>query len=251
MAKIQSVQRAAAILRAVAAEPAGATGTEVAARLALAPATVHHLLQTLVGEGLLERVDRRYVVGEAVGALAVAQERQGGVPQRWRDALRDVAAKTGETTYLVAWRRSGMQLLGAVEGRGALRIAQAERGPYDHPHARAAGKVMLANGDPRAVEELLAGPLSACTRRTIVDHSTLARQLRTARRNGWAEDREEFIDGVSCIAAPLAPVGGAIAAIGVAMPTLTFRARSTELRQVLLSASLGAAGLPSQEENVS
>jgi IclR family acetate operon transcriptional repressor len=248
MARIQSVQRAAAILRAVAEERAGATGTEVAERLGLPVATTHHLLQTLVGEGLLQRADRRYVLGQALVALAVAQERQGGVPQSWQAALQEIARQTGETTYLVAWNRGGMQLLGAREGRGALRIAQAERGPYEDAHARAAGKVMLAAGDPDRVAAVLRGPLEARTKRTIVDRDALQHELAAIRRRGWAEDREEFLDGVSCVAAPLPPAGGTVAAIGVAMPTLTFRAKAVELRRILLSVSRDIAGASSEEE---
>ncbi|MDX6657121.1 MAG: hypothetical protein QOH62_1914, partial [Solirubrobacteraceae bacterium] len=54
-ASIQSIDRAARILRALASGPRRLGVTELATRLELAPPTVHGLLQTLQANGFVEQ----------------------------------------------------------------------------------------------------------------------------------------------------------------------------------------------------
>ena len=83
------------------------------------------------------------------------------------------------------------------------------------------GKALLAFGDQEpeiATREL--GELERFTSHTLTTPAELVTELRTAREQGWAVNREERYDGVVGVAAPvIVPGRGVVAAIGVQGPT--------------------------------
>lgn len=82
-------------------------------------------------------------------------------------------------------------------------------------HSTAAGKALLAFGDPAALTALLSHRLRPLTPRTLVNPVALRSELAATRERGAAFDREETFRGVSCVAAPLRGSGRAIAAVSV------------------------------------
>jgi IclR family transcriptional regulator, acetate operon repressor len=246
---IRSVSRASQLLLHVAMAPAGLAATEAAALLGTPVPTAYHLLNTLRVEGLLAKDDRRrFVLGPRIAVLADAWSRGDLVPPSLLEALHALAADTGETAYLAAWREDAIQALASVEGFRAVRVAEAERGPYRHPHARATGKLLLAHIDPaRRARVLGDGPLQPATPSTITDRAALERELDAIRAQGWAEDREEFFEGVCCMAAPVMADGVVIAALTVSCPTQRFDRDREALRKAVLNAGrvAGAGVTPS------
>ena len=102
--------------------------------------TVHHVLSTLVQEGLLAKdAARRYHMGPRIGALAASFMREQAVPSVWQRALAGLAASTGETAYLTAWRGGELRILAGVEGSRAVRVHDVHVGLYADAHARAWG----------------------------------------------------------------------------------------------------------------
>src|ERR671916_409618 len=99
--RIRSVARASQVLLWVARQRHGATAKEIAAAHGLALPTMYHLLNTLVDEGLLAKdLHRRYILGRSGAILAQAYLRGKAVPDGLLAALREVARRTGETSYL-------------------------------------------------------------------------------------------------------------------------------------------------------
>lgn len=242
--RIQSVARASRLLLLVARRREGATAAEAAAALDLRTPTVHHLLNTLVDEGLLARDSRRrFVLGPRVAVLADALLRDGLAPEYLSAPLERLAEETGETAYVTAWRAGEIHALASVEGMNAVRVAGVERGPYLHPHARATGKLLLALARPEARVALLGtGALEALTPHTITDRAALDAELEEIRARGWAEDVEEFAEGVSCVAAPVLLGGVAVAAYTVSAPSSRFDRRRAELLAAVQRAAAAAAG---------
>lgn len=243
--RIQSVSRACTLLFAVARAPGGVSAAEAAAEAGLAVPTTHHLLNTLVDEGLLARDSgRRFVLGRRVAVLADAFLRDGGVPEYLTAPLHALAAATGETAYLTAWRGAEIHALASVEGAQAVRVAGVERGPYRAAHARATGKLLLAYARPELRRAVLGdGPLEPVTDRTIVDRAALDAELRAIRARGWSEDHEEFAPGVACVAAAALVDGVPVAAYTVSAPAERFARRRDALRDAVLQAARDAAGL--------
>jgi DNA-binding IclR family transcriptional regulator len=84
-------------------------------------------------------------------------------------------------------------------------------------HCTGVGKVLLAFG--AGATPALDGPLERRTARTIVDPRVLRRTLDHVRATAIAYDREESLDGLCCVAAPVfAGRDRVVAALSVSMP---------------------------------
>lgn len=223
--------------------PDGVGPSQAADALGLTVPTAYHLLATLCDEGLLAREpSKRFVLGPRVGVLVDAFLRDGATPEYLLAPLRRLAEQTTETAYLTAWRGREIHVLASVEGVNAVRVAGAQRGPYRFPHARATGKLLLAFALPELRGVMLEAPLQALTPQTITDRATLDAELAEIRERGWAEDREEFAEGVACIAAPVLLDHVAIAAYTVSAPIGRFERCHRDLLAAVRSASHGVAG---------
>jgi DNA-binding IclR family transcriptional regulator len=114
-------------------------------------------------------------------------------------------------------------------------------------HAVSSGQVLLAFRTPAAIERYLERPMEQFTERTLADPDAVRERLRDIRRRGFAWAIEEFDDGISSIAAPIADASGeVIAAVHVHGPSYRFPTAAAEsaLPQVLLAgAARIAAGL--------
>lgn len=251
--RIQSVARACRLVLWVADQPYGATAKEIALAQELALPTTYHLLNTLVDEGFLTKdVHRRYILGRSVSILAQTYLRGKSVPEALLAALRDVARRTGETAYLADWGEHDIRVLASVEGSRMVRVAEVGSGPYEHGHARANGKVLLAYAPPDVREAYLRNhPPVPLTSATICDRQQLDRELERIRARGYAYDDEEYSPGVCCVAAPLLHNGHLVAALGLSVPGERFREARADLTAALLEVVGGssAAGAASAGED--
>ena len=239
--RIRSVSRASRVLLWIADQPHGATAKGVAETQGLALPTAYHLLNTLVDEGLLAKdLDRRFILGRGTAILARAYLRGRSVPESWLSALRELARRTEETVYLADWGEYDIRVLASVEGSQMVRVAEVGSGPYEHGHARANGKVLLAYA-PADVREayLRAHPLVPLTKNTICEPGAFERELEQIRERGYAFDNEQWSAGVSCVAAPLLLNGHVIASLGISVPTERFNQNQAELTAVLLNVVAG------------
>jgi IclR family transcriptional regulator, acetate operon repressor len=237
--RIQSVVRAGALLMLVASGKTDGTAKQLAQAAGLPAPTAHHLLGTLVAEGLLAKDGKaRYLLGVKIAVLAEALQRAMTPPEYLLEPLRRLSSTTGETSYLAAWRQGEIKVQASTEGHEPVRVSLPLT-PYTDAHARAAGKLLLAY----ASEELRDGYLRtrllrAVTPHTITSAPRLLEEFLQIRRQGYAMDSEEFQLGVSCIAAPVLVEGVIIGAYSISVPTPRF----IERRDRLLEATLAVAG---------
>ena len=235
---IRSVSRAARILLLF-AEREGRTAKEVAVALELAVPTCHHLLNTLVAEGLLTKDSRRqYHLGPRVGALSDAFLRRIAPQEQLVAELRRLAQTTGETGYLSGWRNDDVVVLASVEGTHAVRVAGLHAGFTGDAHARSSGKLLLALAPAVARDLYLdSRQLARLTRHTIVQRDLLESELVRIRQRGYAFDEEEFREGVACVSAPVIDDGLVSAAFTVSAPVERFRERRREFVEAVLAAA--------------
>lgn len=246
--RIRSVERACRLLLLLATDPDGCTAAEAARSLELTVPTTHHLLNTLADVGLAAKDSRRrYALGPRVAVLADGLLRQG-VPEYLAAPLRRLAADTGESAYLAAWGDGEIRTLASVEGANALRVAEVQIGPYRHAHARATGKLLLAHArDAVRSAYLAAHPLEPVTARTTTDRAALEAELAAIRAQGYSEDREEFIEGVCCLSAPLLVDGVVAAAYTVSAPAQRFDRDRDALLAAVMAAPRAAAAATSTD----
>ncbi|WP_410565348.1 IclR family transcriptional regulator [Amycolatopsis sp. cmx-4-61] len=208
---IQSIERAAAILRLL-ARGSGRLGVgEIAESLELAKGTAHGILRTLQGVGFVEQ-DRdtgKYQLGAALLHLGTSYLDVNELRSRainWADAL---AARSGEAVRIGA-PLEGRVLVVHHVFRPDDSLQTLDVGTLLPLHATALGKVLLAYDTTlKAVPE-------PYTRRTLVTQTAIKRACAKVREAGWAAENGEMVAGEAGIAAPIRGHGGiVVGAIGV------------------------------------
>ncbi|MDH6128137.1 IclR family transcriptional regulator [Kitasatospora sp. GP82] len=198
---IQSLSRAAAIMRLLAGGERRLGLSEVATALGLAKGTAHGILRTLQQEGFVEQDPEsgKYQLGAELLRLGQSYLDVHELRARalvWAD---DLARAAGETVYLGVLHQQGVLVVHHVfrpdDTRQVLEV-----GSMQPLHSTALGKVLLAY-DPVARGELNEGPLEGYTSRTLTELGDIDAECALIRERGWADAIEETWEGVASIGA--------------------------------------------------
>ena len=233
MSRVQSIERAFAVLGALADGPIGVT--EVADRADLPKSTAARLLARWPAKARSSRsrATTRYRLGPRLVTLAAGFGRPVAVGARPAVARRSWPSRPARPP---AWRpRRGPRPLHRSGGHAESRL-----GPRLDGHADPAPRGVVRAGAPRlpppaVVKRYLGRPLERFTPRTLVTADALRERLREIRRDGYAWALEEFDEGISSVAAPIADASGeVVAAVHLHGPSYRFpeRARRGCLRGV-------------------
>jgi DNA-binding IclR family transcriptional regulator len=222
MSGVQSVERAFAILRCLAGGAAGVS--EVAERVALPKSTVSRLLSTLQLLGAVEQPvgGHEYRLGPGMVEIASSALRGRDVVAVARPHLVELVGELGEAAGLAVLDGRDVVYLDQVDADNAVLVRDwtGERVPA---HTTSSGLVLLAGLSDIESARYLAGPLVALTGRTMTDPTELRRRLVEVRARGSAWARDEGVDGISSVAAPvLDATGQAVAAIHIHGPSYRF-----------------------------
>ena len=246
MSRVQSIERAFAVLGVLAEGPIGVT--EVAERAALPKSTAARLLASLAREGVVEQVpgDTHYRLGPRLATLAVGLTPARSLAALARPGLRNLADAAGEAAGLSVPDGDTVHYIDQVDTPNPVSVRDwtGSRVPL---HAVSSGQVLLAFRSPSAIERYLEGPLERFTPRTLTDPELLQERFREIRRDGYAWALEEFDPGISSIAAPVADASGeVVAAVHLHGPSYRFPTAGHEAavaEQVVATAAGVAAGL--------
>ena len=217
-----TVERAIAVLHALADAPGDLGNNEIARRTGMNPSTISRLLATLANDELVTRTadTGRFRLGPRLvelGNLALARIDQR---QLCRPHLEALTETTGETATLSLPYQEGTITVDFVQSPSSVRSV-AQVGRPSVAHATATGKVFLAHAGV-----LPTGRLPAYTSRTVTDPAALAAEVRRARERGWAQAVGEREDDLNAIAAPVLGGGGTLASvIGLQGPASRFGPR--------------------------
>ncbi|MGW5878874.1 IclR family transcriptional regulator [Nocardiopsis terrae] len=221
--RIQSIERAAAILRLLASGARGLSLAEVSRSLELPKGTALGILRTLQHVGFVEQDPEsgRYRLGG--GMLSLGTRYLDGNELRtralnWADTL---ASRSGESVRIGTLHKHQVLVVHHVFRPDSTRQTL-DVGTLLPLHATALGKVLMAF-DPLAVPEEVASvepdspvELTAFTRHTVTSMASLEERLTGIRDSGWGWEAEELVDGEVSIAAPIRDRRGVtVGAIGV------------------------------------
>jgi IclR family transcriptional regulator, acetate operon repressor len=203
--RVQSAARAVNILLEVAQSEEGLSAKEISQRLEIGRQATYHLLHTLVEAGTLTRTDgHRYVLGLRVGILAEGFSRQLAPAEHLAPLVREVARRTGETSYATGWWSDEITVLAVTRGPSPVGASEVSQGHVGEAHARASGKLLLAHAPEEARQRYFeTHELTALTENTRTDVASLEEELARIRAQGYSEDREEFAIGLCCLAVPI------------------------------------------------
>jgi DNA-binding IclR family transcriptional regulator len=224
---VRSVERALAILDAVASDPRGMT--EIARLTRLPKGTVARLLATLEAQGAVTRdPDSRYRLGPLVARLVDRAASGPDLLAIARPELERLALRVGEAAGLSVAEGSLVRTIAQASTTHEVQVRD-WTGTTAPIHAVSSGHVFLAAMSRDEVRALLPSRLEALTPRTITRRVDLERRLAEVRRTGHAWVRDEFAEGLTSVAAPIRDTAGVtIMAVHVHGPSYRFPRRGSE-----------------------
>ncbi len=238
---IQSVERAAAILRALGSGTPRLGVTEIAERVGLPKPTVYGLLRTLVSQDLVTQDPDtgKYSLGAAVLQLGNAYLDGSELRARsllWAEAL---AQRANEAVWVATLSGSRVTVLHHVF-RPDNTVQILEVGASIPWHACALGHAIVAHLPAPEGARAMAGELRPLTGRTKTTRAALGQALAQVRRQGYAVEDQEATVGDAGIAAHIVnragSIAGSIGLVGPAERLLAPGARAELARAVLESA---------------
>ena len=230
MSRVQSIERAFAVLGALTDGPIGVT--EVADRVDLPKSTAARMLASLAREGAVEQLpgETRYRLGPRIESLATGLAAARDVVAIARPQLAELAAAIGETAGLSIPEGDAMHYVEQVDSDQPVGVRDwtGSRIPL---HAVSSGLAVLALRPRDRIEAYLGRPLERFTARTMTDADELRARLQRIQLDGHAWTNGEYADGIASVAAGIADSSGEIvAAIHVHGPAYRFPSPGSETR---------------------
>lgn len=221
LASDQPLDRALAVMSAVADAARAISMTEIAAECGLPVPTVHRIVAQLERRGLLNRAlgSKKLVVGRELVRLGMASLEGALRADRPHHILATLANRLGEHCQI--GRRFDDEIIyidsATVQRTDGLYFEQGGRAPM---YCTSTGKLFLAEMSDADLDFWLAhADLRRMTTSTIVSTPALRSAVRKVRHEGWATSIGELVVGVVGCAVPIrASSGRLIAGLGVSAP---------------------------------
>ena len=215
--------RGLSILTACADSRRGLTLVEIAEATDLAPSTVHRLLATLESQKFLS-VDPetgRWRIGVSGFRIGNAFVRARDYVTLLRPLMVELSVQTGETVNLAILSGGRALFVSQVESTKMMRMV-APLGSLAPLHASGAGKALFAGLSAEERDGLVAEmEFPALTAQTLTSREALLQETQGIVAAGCAFDREEHLEAMCCVAAPVFnEVGFPICALSVSGPSV-------------------------------
>ncbi|MCF6234231.1 MAG: IclR family transcriptional regulator [Rhodobacteraceae bacterium] len=208
------------VLEEMASAGVPVTPTDINQILGLPKPTIHRLFATLEAEGFIQReIDGRgYSPGKrmrnlSAGILSSLRIRTARVA-----ILTRLAEQIGETCNVALPERDGMIYIDRIETKWPLRI-QLPIGTRVPFYCTASGKLYLSSLSDQHLERYThAANFKQFTSNTLCSPAKLIEEIQLVRKNGYAKDNEEFMDGMIALGVPITECNGRL------VSTLSFHA---------------------------
>lgn len=210
MELIRSVQRACGLLDAFTATTPRLTLAELSERVQLPKPTVYRLAGTLVEAGFMtQHADGRYGLGIRLMNIGSIVHADMDLIEVCTPLMERLAKRTRETVLLglADWSTLEITIVHRIDSSFELSVVSPV-GRRSSFAFGALGKALLMGIEPAD----LAGVVSrleptAHTEHTIVARDAVTAEVARCRARGYATDTDEFLTGVSAVAAPAVITG--------------------------------------------
>ncbi|MBP3891575.1 MAG: IclR family transcriptional regulator [Solobacterium sp.] len=207
---IQSVERAITLIDVIASKQDGLTLSQIAQKVGWPKSTVHGLLTTLRDYNYIEQSneDGRYRLGIRLFELGSRVARSFDIKDVAVPVMKRLNKRFGETVHLGAEDNGEILYLEKVAADSLVSI-MSEVGIRLPMHCSGLGKVLLAQKSEAELKRLISQKgLPALTKRTITTKTKLDEELEKVRKQGYALDDGEIMEGLRCVAAPVNDANG-------------------------------------------
>ena len=228
--RVEAIDRALSLLTALSqAGPKGAPLTELAVATGVNKSTAYRALSTMRAHGFVTQSASTgdYRLGAAAMALGQQFLTPQSLAQSLHPALIALSHEADELVHLGVLIGDQVMYVDKVEPERAIRV-WSQVGQRTSAASSAMGRALLAFRD--VPDDQLAAYLHNST----VTLPQLIAAVHATRERGYALEEQETVEGVACVATPLAPFGEPLAAISVSVPVHRFPAaqRAALIRSV-------------------
>lgn len=223
----------------------GMTLAELNQALQSPKSSLLNLLRPLVADGYLACDNGRYRLGLSIFRLAASIMSVWNFSSSMRPYLEELALKSEESVYLGVLDKvdAVITYVDAIDSAKAIRFS-IPVGAARPLYSTAAGRILLAFGDPDWVEDYLKNAkLAPYTPQTVSSRKALREELENIRRTRISISMGETFPESGAIAAPIFGADGKlIAAIAIGAPISRLEARLQELRPLVSGIAARASG---------
>lgn len=226
---LKAVERVAAVLKHLAARPAGTSLADLSRATAIPMTTLHRLLALLRAEELVGQTQTGlYTVG--VGTVILARGFLDGIDLRdiARPEMVRLVEETGEACHLGVLAAVHIVYLEKVDSPHPVRMVS-RVGGINPAVTTALGRAILAHERVEVIEGVVEE-----TRRVLglqVHRDAFHDLLAEVRQKGYSSDLQENEKGICCIGAPITDHTGRVtAALSLSVPATRFDAGELEAR---------------------
>jgi len=221
--RVQALERALDILDCFSFQQRELGLSEIAEITGLNMTTAKRLISNLTSRGYLQQIPntKRYQLGMRLFELGGIVFSSFSLRKAAAHHITHLQNKTGITVLLAVMMDDQLVYVDKREGRGMIRISS-DIGWRRPLHYGMLGMVLMAHLDPGHVKEILEKtPLQAHTSNSLTDKDAFSIRLEEIRKDGFILEREEAVEGIIGIAAPVRDYSRqVIAALGVAIPVV-------------------------------
>ena len=184
--------------------------------------TVHRLCKSMVEEGFLtyDAAGKRLLPSSKLRTIASGLVASDWISTAIHQALEKLSAKVQETVNFVIPEQPGMKYKDRVQTNWAIQV-HLPVGTHVPFHCTASGKTYLASLPPKARNSIV--DAIEFTKQTPNTHNkeSLLAELKQVKKQGFAVDNEEFMQGMVAMAVPVYdPAGRYHGAVAFHGPTL-------------------------------
>lgn len=225
----RAVLRALAILELMMEAGRPLLVAEIIAALRIPKSTAYELVNTLTAAGYLapHGGDKRLFLGRKLFELGSAYQNEVDLVKDGSRTIADLRDRTGETVQLSVLDGTMMLVLMKEEGSNPIRIVShvGSRVPVNWA---ASGRLLVSDLGDGELREFLRGTVrQSPTGRARLDIDDLVREIRRARKLGYAIEVNETNEHAGCVAAPVFDKSGrCVAAISIVAPAAKLTARN-------------------------
>jgi DNA-binding IclR family transcriptional regulator len=198
----------------------GARITELADELGLASSTIHRHLSTLENLEFVVNQGSQYHIGLRYLSLGAYAREYKQAYRLAKHRVAKLADETGERAQFVVEEHGRGIHIFTRTGDNAV-TADAGIGKRVYLHASSAGKSILAFVPEQRRQQILdTHGLPQITDNTVTDRDVLLDELNDIRDRGFASNKEESIEGLRAVGAPVVGESGVVmGALSVSAPT--------------------------------
>ncbi|MEW5977467.1 MAG: IclR family transcriptional regulator [Acidobacteriota bacterium] len=238
--QVPMVAKAMGILKLLSDSRNALTLAEISSLSKVAKVSAFRILQTLRSFGYVERSSdgATYRLGIRILDLCHSLDKNAELRELGLPFLVDLRHRFGESANLAVLQDDEVVFVATVESTASLRMAVENNGRQPI-HSCALGKAIAAHTPWEVIDNILrVHGMDKLTDRTIVSRTDFKKELEAVRREGVAYDREEYVRGGWCVAAPVFDYRSqVVAALSMSAPLTRARTKEKQMAAAVKSAA--------------